>query len=130
MTKANQSSAKADAAFCRHMGQRLANRRRELKKTATDLDKAISAPPGSVSRFENGRQNITAAQLYALSRALSVPILYFFEGLPASAKGDFVEVPAAESVAEVERFLDAYFKVPDAKVRSDILGLLKAAARG
>ncbi len=128
MTKAQTFPAQTPAAFNRHLGQRLARRRRELNKSAADLDRAISAPAGSVARFEDGSRSMGAALLFALSGALGVPVLYFFEGLPALPEGHPVEAPSTESIADVERFLDAYFKIPDAKVRRDILGLLKAAA--
>ena len=55
-------------------------------------------------------------------------MLYFFEGLSTLNNNTSVEVPAAEYITEAERFLDAYFKITDAKVRGDILGLMKAAS--
>ncbi|MDA1091294.1 MAG: helix-turn-helix transcriptional regulator [Proteobacteria bacterium] len=128
ISKNNTLQAQASAAFDRHLGRRLARRRRELEKSAADLDMEISASAGSVARFESGRQSITAAQLFALSRALDVPPPYFFEGLSASSKNPFRDLPSAESIAAAERFLDYYFNIPDARVRRDILGLLKAAA--
>ncbi len=96
--------------------------------TAPDLDGAISAPPGSVSRLEAGAKRIDAAQLYALSRALDVPVMYFFENSPVALLLDPGDAPRPETVEEAERFIDAYFKIDDPKVRRDILGLLKAAA--
>ncbi|HIM77242.1 MAG TPA: XRE family transcriptional regulator [Rhodospirillales bacterium] len=111
-----------------HLGRRIALRRQQLNMSAADLEKAISMVPGSVARFEAGRQSLNATQLFALSRALDVPVLYFFEGLSTLNNNTSVEVPAAEYITEAERFLDAYFKIADDKVRGDILGLMKAAA--
>ncbi len=125
MTKTLASQAAAD--IDRHLGRSLSRRRRELEISAADLDKVISAPPGSVTRLEAGKQGITAAQLFTLSRALDVPVLYFFEGLAALPKGASIDVPVAENVAGAERFLDAYSKISDARVRREILGLVKAA---
>lgn len=130
MTIAKTFPAQTPAAFDRHLGRRLARRRQKLEKSAADLDKAISAPAGSVARFENGSQSMGAAQLFALSCALDVPVPYFFKGLPALPEGPPVEAPSAESLAGAERFLDAFYKIPDANVRRDILGLLKAAVAG
>ena len=96
--------------------------------SAADLEKTISMVPGSVARIEAGRQCLNATQLFALSRALDVPVLYFFEGLSTLNNNTSVEVPAAEYITGAERFLDAYFKIADDKVRGDILGLMKAAA--
>ena len=36
-------------------------------------------------------------------------------------------MPEANNVADAKRFVDAFYKIPDARVRRDILGLLKAA---
>ena len=115
-------------ALARHLGDRLARRRRELGMTASDLDGAISAPAGSVSRLEAGGKRMDAAQLYTLSRALDVPVMYFFENSPVSLPSDPSNAQNPKTVEEAERLIDAYYKIEDTKVRSDILGLLKAAA--
>ena len=65
-------------ALARHLGGRLAQHRRELGMTDSDLDEAISAPAGSVSRLEAEAKRMDSAQLYTLSRALDVPMMYFF----------------------------------------------------
>ncbi len=115
-------------ALARHLGGRLARRRGELGMTASDLDGAISAPPGSVSRLEAGAKRMNAAQLYALSQALDVPVVYFFENSPVALLPYPGDAPRPETVEEAKRFIDAYFKIDDPKVRRDILGLLKASA--
>jgi len=124
----NDSGSPSDKALDHHLGGRLARRRRELGMTDSDLDGAISAPPGSVSRLEAGGKRMNAAQLFALSRALDVTVMYFFENLPVSLLSNSGDAPKPETVEEAERFIKAYFKIDDPKVRRDILGLLKAAA--
>ncbi len=118
------------AALDRHLGAQLARRRLELSLAAADLEEIISASAGSIAGFESGAKNISAAQLFALSRALGVPVSYFFEDSPAGSIPNPKSMPEPDSVEEVEKFLNAYFKVTDAKVRRDILGLIKAAATG
>ena len=59
-------------------------------------------------------------------------MLYFFEDVPSllapARKGSGLEsMPEANNVADAKRFVDAFYKIPDARVRRDILGLLKAA---
>ena len=124
----NDSGLPKAKALDRHLGGRLARRRRELGMTASDLDGAISAPPGSVSRLEAGAKGMDAAQLFALSQALDVPVMYFFENSPVALLFDPGDAPRPETVEEAERFIKAYFKIDDPKVRREILGLLKAAA--
>ena len=115
-------------AIDRHVGRRLSTRRIELGLTANDLDRTLSIPPGTVARFEKGERAIDTAQLFALSRALKVSVLYFFEKSPALPLGRNRNAPGPEAVAEAERFLEAFLKIDDSKIRRDILGLLKAAA--
>ena len=121
---------RSSAALDRHLGVRLARRRLELSLTAADLEEIISASAGSIAGFESGAKNIGAAQLFLLSRALGVPVGYFFEGSPAGSVPNPQSMPEPGSVEEVEKFLKAYFKVPDSNVRRDILGLIKAEAGG
>ena len=135
MSKSKSPLVEAARALDRHLGQRLARRRSELSLSVADMGQALSVPPGSIARYENGSRSLGAAQLFALSRVLEVPVLYFFEDVPAppapARKGSGLEsLPAANNVEDAERFLDAFYKIPDANVRRDILGLLKAAAEG
>ncbi len=135
MSKAKSSPVEAARALDRHLGRRLARRRRELGLSAAELDRALSGPPGGIARYENGSRSLGAAQLFALGRALEVPVLYFFENVPAPPgrprKDSGLEnLPAANNVEAAERFLNAFYKIPDARVRRDILGLLKAAGEG
>ena len=115
-------------ALDRHLGGRLALRRRELGMSHAKLDKAIWAIPGTTARFESGAMKMDAARLFILSRVLKVPVLYFFENSPVLLQLHPEDVPNPETVGEVERFLDAYFKISDPRLRRDILSLLKAAA--
>ena len=130
--KRNLAHVEAARALDRHLGRRLARRRRELGLSAAELDRALSGPPGGIARYENGSRSLGAAQLFTLSRALEVPLLYFFENvsslLAPARKGSGLEsMPEANNVADAKRFVDAFYKIPDARVRRDILGLLKAA---
>ena len=74
--KRNLAHVEAARALDRHLGRRLA-RRRELGLSAADLDRALSGPPGGIARYENGSRSLGAAQLFTLSRALEVPLLFF-----------------------------------------------------
>ena len=68
--------------FSRHLGRRIANRRLETGQSAAELDRLLSLAPGSITAFENGRRSIVAVQLFMLSRALGVPVTFFYGGLP------------------------------------------------
>ncbi|NQU60042.1 MAG: hypothetical protein HQ512_02840 [Rhodospirillales bacterium] len=53
--------------------------------------------------------------------------MYFFEDAPVLLPPTDKAAPGPENVEEADRFIDAYYKIPDVKVRRDILSLLKAA---
>ena len=130
MAMTKKPRLRPSAALDRHLGARLARRRLERSLAAADLEEIIAASVGSIARFESGAKSIGAAQLFALSRALGVPVGYFFEDSPAGSTRNPKSLPEPDSVDEVEKFLKAYVKVTDPKVRRDILGLIKAAATG
>ncbi len=112
----------------RHLGRRLEARRRDLCLTRDELDGRIGATPGTVLKFEKAAKAIGAAELLALADALGVSPAWFFADPPSGAAGDPGAAPAPENVVEAERFIAAYWRIADPKVRRDILGLLKAAA--
>lgn len=115
----------------RRLGRRLARRRRELGLTEAELEATSGLSAGSVGCFEKGQGAVGAAELLALGRALGVAVGYFFDDPPTAGrrkKGPPGVAGAPDDVAGIMTFLDSYFRIADAKVRSDILGLLKAAA--
>ena len=126
----DKSSHLLAKALDRHVGGRLARRRLELGLPALALDKALSVSPGSTARFETGERGMTAAQLFALSGFLKVPVIYFFEGAPAlltTANGDN---PSPALVKETKSFLGKFLRIRDIRVRRGLLALVKAAGRG
>jgi len=116
----------------RHIGGRLAGRRRQLGLSARALDLALKVSPGGTARFEKGERSLSAAQLLALTDILGVPLDYFFEDseefslLSPNVKDGG---PTPEMVREMEHFLAKYMLIGNAKVRRDLLALLKAASR-
>ena len=113
--------------FSRHLGRRIANRRLETGQSAAELDRLLSLAPGSITAFENGRRSIGAVQLFMLSRALGVPVTFFMEDSPVLAGVPLDDLPPPDTIAEAERFLNAFYKIGDANLQRDILGFVKAA---
>lgn len=112
----------------RHIGQRLARRRRDLCLTLDELEHRIGAEPGTVAAYERGTKAVGAAELLALADVLGVSVAWFFADPPSGADADAGAAPAPASITEAERFLAFYYRIADPKVRRDILGLIKAAA--
>jgi len=112
----------------RHLGRRLARRRRELCLTLDELEQWIGVAPGTVVKYEKGIKAVGAAELLALAGTLGVSVAWFFADPPSAGAAEPGAAPLPEDVAEAERFLAAYVRIADPKLRRDILGLVKAAA--
>jgi transcriptional regulator with XRE-family HTH domain len=112
----------------RHLGRRLARRRRELCLTLDELEQRIGAAPGTIIQIEKGTKRVGAAELVALASTLGVSVAWFFADPPPGSAADAGAAPVPESIVEAERFLAFYYRINDPKIRRDILGLIKAAA--
>jgi transcriptional regulator with XRE-family HTH domain len=70
------------------LGERIRHRRLELGMTQSDLAQKIEVRFQQVQKYENGQNRVAASRLWQISRALDVPITYFFDPVELSAKGD------------------------------------------
>lgn len=74
-----------------HVGKRLAARRAQLGMTQSELARACGGLTfQQFQKYESGANRVSASRLLQVARALSVPVAYFFEGLPGAggAGGD------------------------------------------
>ena len=65
-----------------HVGQRVAARRRSLKLSQKDLADHVGYSYQQVQKYEKGLNRVSSSVLFEFSKALDVPVAYFFEGLP------------------------------------------------
>jgi ribosome-binding protein aMBF1 (putative translation factor) len=63
------------------IGRAIRRRRRMLDLTLQQLGDRCGVSFQQVQKYESAVNTISAAQLFALSRALEVPVSYFFESL-------------------------------------------------
>ena len=63
-----------------HVGKRLRQRRRLLGYTQQKLADAVSIRFQQIQKYESGANRISASRLWALAKALDVPVAYFFDG--------------------------------------------------
>jgi len=71
------------------VGARVLLRRRELGLSQAELGEKLGVSFQQVQKYEKGRNRVSAGMLYEISKALDVPVGYFFE--------DFEEPRAALS---------------------------------
>ncbi len=122
-----------------HAGERVRLRRKLLGMTQTDLGNAIGLTFQQVQKYERGANRIGASRLLALTQALDVPIVYFFEDMPPEVaaispatkkRGKAKKLTGYEPDHMVKRetleFVRAYYKIEDAEVRKGVYQLTKA----
>jgi len=64
-----------------HVGLRVRERRMELGVSQERLAQLLGVAFQQVQKYERGINRISASRLFQISRALDVPVGYFFEGV-------------------------------------------------
>ena len=64
-----------------HIGSRLRQRRTELGISQPNLAASLGLTFQQLYKYEDGTNRISASRLYEVSRAMDVPITFFFEGI-------------------------------------------------
>jgi transcriptional regulator with XRE-family HTH domain len=136
-----------------HVGRRLRQRRALLGMSQDKLARAVGLTFQQIQKYERGANRIGASRLLQLSRALTVPIAYFFEEAPGErtsrsrspADGKMKagarrkSLDGANGADGVDRdpfakretldLVRAYYAIPDPALRRRMLDLLRALAK-
>jgi transcriptional regulator with XRE-family HTH domain len=62
------------------LGGRIRDARERLALSQEDLAALVAKDQGAISEYESGKRRLAANDLPIFSRALNVPLLYFFQG--------------------------------------------------
>ena len=119
-----------------HVGSRVYLRRNLLGLSQTKLAEAIGVTYQQIHKYERGVNRISASRLFNLSRALDVPVSFFFEDMPSDAASArrvkvFSERIAGEfdhdllSKRETVELIRTYCRVTDLRMRKHLLSLMK-----
>lgn len=113
-----------------HVGKRLRRRRRLLGLTQQSLAEQVGIRFQQIQKYECGANRVSAARLFELSEALSVPIQYFYEGLSTTdplfnAPDPDVIAPDVLSKKETMDLVRAYYSMGEAP-RKHLLDLAKS----
>jgi len=117
----------------RHVGLRIRMRRKELGISQEKLAESIGLTFQQVQKYERAANRVSASKLWEMSRALTINISYFYEGLgdgveiagsnlPRETLQDFLLTPEGMELATV------FPKVPKGRVRRKVLDLVRAMA--
>jgi transcriptional regulator with XRE-family HTH domain len=126
--------AKTPNPIDRHVGSRVRMRRMLVGMSQEKLGEALGLTFQQVQKYEKGTNRIGASRLQHISRILSVPVSFFFEGAPSSEgmSGAFAENHSSNYVAdflstsEGVQLNRAFVRITDPKVRRRILALVEA----
>jgi transcriptional regulator with XRE-family HTH domain len=99
------------------IGRRIALRRRQLKKSQTELGKALGISFQQIQKYEKGKNRIPSGRLVQIAQALDVPVAWFFEQPVASSTLDETTADAKR----LEAFLNSREGVRLALVFSSIV---------
>lgn len=100
------------------------------------LGEALGLTFQQVQKYEKGQNRIGAGRLYRIAQALSVPIEFFFQGLPPSAAKPDTDA-VIERNTEIQAFIAstdghvlalAYQRIKDPATRRRVLELVNAIA--
>lgn len=113
-----------------HVGKRLRRRRRLLGLTQQTLAEHVGIRFQQIQKYECGANRVSAARLFELAEALSVPVQYFYEGL--SETNDPFAEPCSEVIApdvlskkETMDLVRAYYSL-EPEPRRHLLDLAKS----
>jgi transcriptional regulator with XRE-family HTH domain len=119
-----------------HVGLRLRQRRTALGRSQPKLAAALGIAYQQLYKYEQAKNRISASRLYHLSKALDVPVTFFFEGITPDTSTTVPGPPAINEqtdpldTAEAAELLAAYNALQDPMMRRLLLDLARALATG
>ena len=110
-----------------HVGQRIRRRRWMVGMTQQQLGESVGIKFQQIQKYETGMNRVSASRLYEISKALDVPVAFFFEAVDepategetldtaASATAENAEAPAANLFTDKEalELVRCYFRLPE-----------------
>jgi transcriptional regulator with XRE-family HTH domain len=118
------------------VGGRLRQRRTLLGMSQEKLGRAVGLTFQQIQKYERGVNRIGASRLLQLSRALAVPIAYFFEDVPAVKTKSSQAAAVISGIAgdpfsrrETMELVRAYYAIANPYVRKRVLDLVRALSR-
>jgi transcriptional regulator with XRE-family HTH domain len=114
-----------------HVGRRVRAGRLACGMSQESLAEIVGITFQQIQKYENGMNRIGTGRLYAISRALQLPVAYFFEGLdkePSRSGGNSNIEMISEALATKEgiRIAIALSRIRNQAVRRRIADLLEA----
>ena len=113
-----------------HIGRRLRKRRIELALLPSALAARSGGDPADIEKYERGDEHIPAEVLMALSKALDVEPVYFFEGMERTVLRHEAPEHFPAPVPETRELASLFSQIEDTSARQLILQLVAACRPG
>lgn len=126
--QSHRNASKRPGEMDQYIGGRLRLWRRTMKIDAYALAATIGITYQQLQKYEKGLNRISAARLHAISRALNVPVSYFFQETENSSAA--TESGSQQSLMENggAELLRCFALLKDDTVRKSVLNLLRSIA--
>ena len=113
------------------VGRRIRELRDEAGSNLGDIARPLGLRIKSLKAIENGKAPANGTLLHALGGIFSVPVEFFFEGLPAAVNKPALAKPSddtnrAPKARELVRLLNTYSSLPDEALRKSLIDLVEA----
>tara|TARA_R110000868_G_scaffold262401_2_gene521094 strand:- start:73094 stop:73549 length:456 start_codon:yes stop_codon:yes gene_type:complete len=114
-----------------YVGSRVRMRRTVLGLSQEKLADQLGITFQQVQKYENGSNRVGSSRLYAISRILSVPVSYMFEGYDENSG----RMAVSEDVSKFDKqmrsretieLMKAYYSITDDVLRRKVLDMVKA----
>jgi transcriptional regulator with XRE-family HTH domain len=128
-----------------HVGDRIRQRRSQRGMTQARLAEIVGLTLRQIQKYERGVNRMSSSRLYALARALDVPVSYFFDEMsvavlstrprrhgegngPADPDMVFADEKDPMTKRETMQLVSAYYKIKEVRLRKRIFDMIKACA--
>lgn len=119
-----------------HVGSRIRERRASLNMKRGELACALGVTFQQIQKYEEGRNQVFASRLFALTEVLDVPVSFFFEGVPDYVNLQYMGRSAVAhetqpvqdhlSILDVITLARSYYQITDTSRRKRLLGLIRS----
>lgn len=109
-----------------HIGRKIRERRVARGLSQAALADRLGITFQQIQKYESGANRVGGSRLWELSKALGVPVGYFFEGLEEGRAAPAGEPPLSRQSLELARAINA---IPEGDIKEQVIRLVKAFVR-
>lgn len=111
------------------VGKRIRLRRSALSISQTELAERLGLTFQQIQKYERGANRVSCSRLVELSKALEVPIVYFFEDAGSDESRLFDQLDLG-IIPEVRRLVSAFQKIENTQERRLAIALMESMVAG